>query len=202
MQIIPPNIVPSNPVVKDEEEIECIFIKYEPEEGTTAPQQMVLEGVLDMNDETPLTHDNTWVDDAVNSLPQSQPKTAEIPAGKYVAKITNCRIQEDTENDYDFPVVEMDLEIKDGAYAGATLHKRYHLKTENACKYLYGEFKNLGITVGSPSQLAGACNQVIGMVVEASVKYLENGNRAIYVKTPKPAGAKAVSLDELWNFKK
>ena len=174
---------------RDDKDIPCIFIKYEDD---TSEDLDFLFG--DTSTKTTEEHSSTKGDIAMSNTNAPQDNDhKEIAAGKYMAKITDCHMESKSHD-----IVRMKFEITSGEYSGRVESKCYQLTTADAVEFLQREFKLLDAEINSPDELPERCEQVVGKSVGIHIRYLDNGNKNVYlVKVPQEK-SNIPSRDELW----
>ena len=121
----------------------------------------------------------------------------EIPAGSYLASITNASRSIHEEGRYD--IITMEIKIQAEPYSGRILNKVYHQKTKKIIDFFKREMKEIGHEVTSRNELDFLCKSLVGTIVVADVVPNESGNQLIYLKNANTKKTVApVDPDSLW----
>ncbi len=121
----------------------------------------------------------------------------EIPAGSYLASITNASRSIHDEGQYD--IVTMEIKVQAEPYSGRILNKVYHQKSRKAVGFFKREMKEIGYDVSSPNELESLCKSLVGTIIVADVFPSESGNQQIFLKNANTKRTVTpVDPDSLW----
>lgn len=121
----------------------------------------------------------------------------EIPAGSYLASITNASRSIHEEGRYD--IIKMEIKIQAEPYSGRILNKVYHQKVKKVIDFFKREMKEIGHEVSKREELDDLCKNLVGTIVVADVVSNESGNQSIYLKNANTKKTVTpVDPDSLW----